>query len=120
MDFLTIVLFVGFSSMIHAFLVAIKPIITRVIVMVVLLSEFRLIVNADIAPQSLADGIAALTSLFVGIFTFIIIVPIILCLEKTTKHWLDMKSPKGKDRDRLTCFGPLRVRLFGLLKSLPG
>ena len=25
-----------------------------------------------------------------------------------------------KECDRLTCFGPLRVRLFGLLKSLPG
>ena len=106
---------VGLVTIIHSFLVALKPVFTRVLMIAVVLHEFSVIANTEGHPQSGAELFITLIGLFNGLLIFIIVVPIIIYLERFFQR-LSLTSVSGiKDRSNLEIGVRLLTCLWGLM-----
>ena len=105
----------GLVTIIHSFLVALKPVFTRVLMIAVVLHEFRLIANTEGHLQSGAQLFIALSSLFNGLLIFIIVVPFIIYLERFFQRLSLTRVSGKKDRSNLEIGGRLLTCLWGLI-----
>lgn len=106
--------YAGLIALCHSFLVAIKPVFTRVLMIAVVLHEFRILANSDAAPESFIQLVSALSGLLSGLLIFIIVVPIIIYLERIFRR-LSLKRVSNKnDRVNLEIGSRVFTCLWGL------
>ena len=110
----------GSVIILHSILVAIKPVFTRVLMIAVVLYQFRLIVNADAIPESFTELVSALSGLLNGLLVFIVIVPIIIYLEAFFRRLSLVRVSNKKDRLNLEIGGRMLTCLWGLLIVFTG
>jgi len=77
-----------------SFLHAVKPIVTRVWVILFLLQNFRLIVSGG-GADSVSDAVTFLSPIFVGVSGFVILIPIIIYGDKVLRRYV-LKGVSGE------------------------
>jgi hypothetical protein len=114
-DFFIFGRFIGVASILYSAFWALKPIVTRVLMVHLLIFEFKALTSIQDSPQTLSDYALVMSDLIVGLVIVLGSSAILLLLSSKFKKALQAKQPNRISRQKFTLGIKALVCFWGVL-----